>query len=114
MTDCPRLPLGVSPINRGDRALRELFGAAYYPAPVNEGEPATSDRQSFVNALFGDIFDVLVASDETADALGAYRALVAGGDLKLTPAWVARLKAYAEKGGTVFVNSAQAKSLTTE
>ncbi|HLM56973.1 MAG TPA: hypothetical protein VK422_12720, partial [Pyrinomonadaceae bacterium] len=114
MTDWPHLPLGVSPVNRSDRALRELFGAAYYPAPVNEGEPATSDRQSFVNSLFGDIFDVLVASDQNAEAVSAYRAVVAGGDLKLTPAWAARLKAYAERGGTVFVNSAQAKGLPAE
>ncbi|HEX8685430.1 MAG TPA: hypothetical protein VF654_02985, partial [Pyrinomonadaceae bacterium] len=85
MTDWPHLPLGVSPVNRGDRALRELFGAAYYPAPVNEGEPATSDRQSFVNSLFGDIFDVLVASDQNAEAVSAYRAVVAAGDLKFTP-----------------------------
>jgi hypothetical protein len=30
---------------------------------VVAGEPATGDRQAFVNGIFGDIFDVLVASD---------------------------------------------------
>ena len=30
---------------------------------VVEGEPATGDRQAFVNGIFGDIFDVLVASE---------------------------------------------------
>lgn len=63
MTDYPQWPFGVSQINRGDRALRELFGVAYYPGLVNEGEPASADRQAFVNGIFGDIFDVLVASD---------------------------------------------------
>ncbi|MBC8030499.1 MAG: hypothetical protein H7Z16_10345 [Pyrinomonadaceae bacterium] len=63
MTDYPQWPFEVSQISRGDRALRELFGAAYYPGLVNEGEPATADRQVFVNGIFGDIFDVLVASD---------------------------------------------------
>jgi len=63
MTDYPQWPFGVSQINRNDRALRELFGVAYYPGLVNEGEPATGDRQAFVNGIFGDIFDVLVASD---------------------------------------------------
>jgi hypothetical protein len=63
MTDYPQWPFEVSQISRGDRALRELFGAAYYPGLVNEGEPATADRQAFVNGIFGDIFDVLVASD---------------------------------------------------
>jgi hypothetical protein len=63
MTDYPQWPFEVSQINRSDRALRELFGVAYYPGLVVEGEPATSDRQAFVNGIFGDIFDVLVASD---------------------------------------------------
>jgi hypothetical protein len=63
MTDYPQWPFEVSQINRSDRALRELFGVAYYPGLVVEGEPATGDRQAFVNGVFGDIFDVLVASD---------------------------------------------------
>ena len=62
MTDYPQWPFEVSQINRSDRALRELFGVAYYPGLVVEGEPATGDRQAFVNGVFGDIFDVLVAS----------------------------------------------------
>jgi hypothetical protein len=63
MTDYPQWPFGVSQINRSDLALRELFGVAYYPGLVVEGEPATADRQAFVNGVFGDIFDVLVARD---------------------------------------------------
>ncbi|MDQ1727933.1 MAG: hypothetical protein QOD33_58, partial [Pyrinomonadaceae bacterium] len=63
MTDYPQWPFEVSPLDRGDRALRELFGVAYYPGLVVEGEPATAERQSFVNGIFGDIFDVLVAAD---------------------------------------------------
>ncbi|MGH9967593.1 MAG: hypothetical protein ACREBG_07130 [Pyrinomonadaceae bacterium] len=63
MTDYPHWPFGVSPIARSDRALRELFGVAYFPGLVVEGEPASGDRQAFVNGVFGDIFDVLVASD---------------------------------------------------
>ena len=63
MTDYPQWPFGVSQLNRSDRALRELFSVAYYPGTVVEGEPATGDRQAFVNGTFGDIFDVLVASN---------------------------------------------------
>ncbi len=63
MTDYPQWPFQVSQINRSDRALRELFGVAYYPGLVVEGEPATGDRQAFVNGIFGDIFDVLVANN---------------------------------------------------
>jgi hypothetical protein len=111
MTDWPQLPLGVSPVSRSDRALRELFLAAYYPAAVEEGEPATADRQAFINAPFGDIFDVLVASEQKAEALDAYRAVVVGGRINWTPAWGRRLKAYAQKGGTVVLNAAQVKGL---
>jgi hypothetical protein len=114
MTDYPQLPLGVSPVNRSDRALRELFLAAYYPAAVDEGEPATADRQAFTSTPFGDIFDVLVASEEKADAIDAYRALVVGGRDEWAPAWGRRLKEYAEKGGTVFVNAAQTRGLPAD
>ena len=68
MTDYPHWPFQVSQINRSDHALRELFGAAYYPGLVKEGEPATADRQVFVNGIFGDIFDVLVASEAQASS----------------------------------------------
>jgi hypothetical protein len=114
MTDYPQLPLGVSPVNRSDRALRELFLAAYHPAALDEGEPATADRQAFTSAAFGDVFDVLVADEKRADAVDAYRALVVGGRVEWTPAWGARLRAYAEKGGTVVVNAAQVKGLPAE
>ena len=62
MTDYPQWPFEVSQIARSDRALRELFGAAYYPGPVREGEPASGERQAFVPGIFGNIFDVIVAS----------------------------------------------------
>src|SRR5256714_7415901 len=114
MTDWPQFPLGVAHVERSDRALRELFLAAYYPAAVNEGEPATADRQAFTNAAFGDIFDVLVANDKNADAIDSYRALVVGGRVEWTPAWAERLKAYVQKGGTVVLNAAQVKSLPAD
>src|SRR3984893_2678089 len=69
MTDYPQWPFEVSQINRSDRALRELFTTAYYPGGVVEGEPASGDRQAFVSGVFGDIFDVLVASKASATAV---------------------------------------------
>ena len=111
MTDYPQWAFGVSPPDRQDRALRELFGAAYYPAPVTEGEPATADRQFYVNGIFGDIFDVLVASDERREAIDSYRAVVAGGRIAWTPAWTENLKRYVRKGGVLVLNSAQIKGL---
>ena len=114
MTDYPHWPFGVSQISRSDRALRELFGAAYYPLPVVEGEPATGDRQAYVNAIFGDIFDVLVASEKGTDAVDAYRAVVVGGHLEWSRAWSQKLMDYVRRGGVVVLNAAQAKGLPAE
>jgi hypothetical protein len=130
MTDYPQWPLEVSQIDRGDRALRELFGVAYYPGSVVEGEPATADRQAFVSGIFGDIFDVLVASErgsstfdrEGADAgqtrenqissqLSSYRAVVVGGHIDWSPAWVQKITDYVRNGGTVVINAAQIKGI---
>ncbi|MGA9997654.1 MAG: hypothetical protein WBP93_19725, partial [Pyrinomonadaceae bacterium] len=114
MTDYPQWPFEVSQIGRSDRALRELFGAAYFPLPVMEGEPATADRQAFINGVFGDIFDVLVASENHQGAIDAYRALVVGGRIEWSRAWAERLADYVRKGGVVFLNAAQVKGLPVE
>ena len=114
MTDYPHWPFGISQISRSDRALRELFGAAYYPMLVNEGEPASGDRQAFVNGIFGDIFDVIVASDSRRDAIDDYRALVVGGHIEWSKEWTQKLADYARRGGVIMLNAAQAKGLPEE
>ena len=114
MTDFPQWPFSVSQIGRSDRALRELFGAAYYPLTVVEGEPATGDRQAYVSAVFGDIFDVLVASPARPAAIDAYRAVVVGGRVEWGANWPKRLEEYVRQGGTLVLNSAQAKGLSEE
>ena len=111
MTDYPQWPFEVSQINRSDRALRELFGAAYYPGPVREGEPASGERQAFVPGVFGNIFDVLVASETHKDAIDSYRAVIVGGEINWTPGWVKKLEDYVRGGGVVVLNAAQTKSL---
>jgi hypothetical protein len=104
MTDYPQWPFEVSQIDRGDRALRELFGVAYYPGLVVEGEPAIADRQPFVSAVFGDIFDVLT-TDNTE--FNGYRAVVLGGRAE----WNQRLNDYVRNGGTVVMNAAQIRNV---
>jgi len=115
MTDYPHWPFEVSQISRGDRALRELFGVAYYPGLVVEGEPATGDRQAFVSGIFGDIFDVLVADNSTergtTNVLENYRAVIVGGEIEWTPRWIQKLADYVRNGGTVVVNASQTKGL---
>ncbi len=114
MTDYPQWPFEVSQIDRGDRALRELFGAAYYPALVVEGEPAIADRQPFVSGLFGDIFDVLTATNGSKPTLSAYRAVVVGGRIEWSPEWIQKLTDYVRSGGTVVLNAAQIKGVPAQ
>ena len=114
MTDYPHWPFGVSQINRSDRAIRELFGAAYYPLQVVEGEAASGDRQAFVNGIFGDIFDVLVASNERAASIDPYRAVVVGGHIEWERAWTDKLTDYVKRGGVVVLNAAQVRGLPAE
>jgi hypothetical protein len=127
ITDYPQWAFGASPIGHNDRALRELFGAVYYPGLVREGEPASGERQAFVPGVFGNIFDILVASSGTGvspvrhhaqdaratsiDAIDSYRALVAGGEIEWTPAWAKKLEDYVRDGGVVILNAAQTKGL---
>jgi hypothetical protein len=143
MTDYPQWPFEVSQINRSDRALRELFGAAFYPGPVREGEPASGERQAFVPGIFGNIFDVLVASPSQSttsqtqrrvsagnaggspalsaagvkspiSAIDAYRATIVGGSIDWTKEWADKLGTYVRNGGTLVLNSAQTKGLPTD
>ena len=117
MTDYPHWPFEVSQIDQGDRALRELFGVAYYPGLVVEGEPAIADRQPFVAGVFGDIFDVLTAADaqgsrsKIQSLLPTYRAVVVGGRIEWSNEWVQRLNDYVRNGGTVVLNPTQIKKL---
>ncbi|MFN2578658.1 MAG: hypothetical protein ABR607_13310 [Pyrinomonadaceae bacterium] len=114
MTDYPQWPFGISQINRSDRALRELFGAAYYPGPVREAEPASGERQAFVPGVFGNIFDVLVASETHKDAIDSYRAVVVGGDIKWTSGWAQKLSQYVRNGGVVVLNTANSNGLPSD
>jgi hypothetical protein len=114
MTDYPQWPFEVSQINRSDRALRELIGAAYYPGSVREGEPASGERQAFVPGIFGNIFDVLVTSETRKDAIDSYRAAIAGGRIDWSKQWADKLGLYVRNGGTLVINSAQIKGLPAD
>ena len=117
MTDYPQWPFEVSQIDRGDRALRELFGVAYYPGLVVEGEPAIADRQPFVSGVFGDIFDVLTAAEvqspksKVQSSIASYRAVVAGGRIDWSSDWIRKLNDYVSNGGTLVLNAAQIKNI---
>ena len=107
MNDYPQWPFEISQMDRSDRALRELFGVAYYPGLVVEGEPAIADRQPFVAGLFGDIFDVLTTANKD---FAGYRAVVLGGRAE----WNQNLDAYVRSGGTVVLNAAQIRNMAPQ
>jgi len=111
MTDYPHWPFEVSQINRSDRSLRELFGAAYYPGLVREGEPASGERQAFIPAIFGNIFDVVVTSETRKEAIDSYQAVVAGGQINWSSEWIKKLQDYVRGGGVIILNSTQIKNL---
>ena len=94
--------------------LRELFGVAYYPGLVVEGEPAIADRQPFTSGVFGDIFDVLTATDGAKSPLAAYRAVVVGGRIEWSAEWIQKTTDYVRNGGTVVLNAAQIKNLPAQ
>jgi hypothetical protein len=119
------LPADLNPdvlgYSTADASIREWLNLACYPLPVVEGEPLTSPRLSFINGLFGDVFDVLVSreagapsrpgrpSPTPASALASYRAVVLAGPVNLTTSWGRALRAFVEDGGTLVLNEGQAQ-----
>jgi len=57
---------------------------------------------------------VLVASEGRTQAIDAYRAAVVGGRIDWSRAWAKKLADFAEKGGTLVLNAAQMKGLSSE
>jgi len=48
------------------------------------------------------------------EAIDSYRAIIVGGDIKWTSDWVTKLSNYVRNGGTLVVNSAQIKGLSSD
>ena len=75
--------------------------SAYFPAPETQNEPATGIRQTYVNGMFGDLFDVIVTAPGHADILKTYPVVIAAGEVPLSEEWGKALRAYVEGGGTL-------------
>jgi hypothetical protein len=82
-----------------EASIRGWFDIAYYPAPETQNEPASAIRQTYVNGVFGDIFDVIVTSPKRAAILSSYPVVIAAGEISLTEEWGAALRNYVQKGG---------------
>ncbi len=83
--------------------IRGWFDIAYYPAPETQNEPASAIRQTYVNGVFGDIFDVIVTSPKRTSILSTYPVVIAAGEVSISEEWGAALRSYVENGGTLVV-----------
>jgi len=90
-----------------DASIRGWFDLAWFPAPETQNEPASGIRQTFVNGMFGDIFDVIVTAPRRAEIMNSYGALVLAGEVFLTEDWGKALRQYVERGGTLVVTGNQ-------
>jgi hypothetical protein len=103
----PVLNPAVLTPGRHEAAIRGWFDVAYFPAPETQNEPATALRQTFVNGVFGDVFDVIVTAPGKTQALATYPVVIASGEVPVSEEWGKALRAYAEGGGTLVVAADQ-------
>jgi hypothetical protein len=103
--------LDFFPLSRADVELRELFNVCWQPAAVAEGRPAAPDVQSMPGGIHGNLFDVLVDRPARARAVFSYPILWAAGDVDLGGDWPALLEEYVRQGGTLVLNSENARTL---
>lgn len=90
-----------------EASLRGWFDVAYFPAPETQNEPATGVRQTYVNGIFGDIFDVIVTAPKATKALSRYPVIICAGEIHLTEEWGRALAEYMKVGGRLVVCDAQ-------
>jgi len=86
-----------------EASIRGWFDLAWFPAPETQNEPASAIRQTFVNGMFGDTFDVIVTAPRRTEIVNSYGALVLAGEVFLTEAWGKALRQYVERSGTLVV-----------
>ena len=92
---------------RHEAGIRGWFDVAYFPAPETQNEHATALRQTFVNGVFGDIFDVIVTTPGKTQILPTYPVVIASGEVLVSDEWGKALRAYADGGGTLVVAADQ-------
>ena len=99
----PQLNPAVLMPGRHEANLRGWFDIAYFPAPETQNEPATAARQTYVNGIFGDIFDVIAAAPGREAIVTTYPVVIMAGEVPLNAAWGKALTDYIENGGTLVV-----------
>jgi len=90
-----------------EASIRGWFDLAYFPAPETQNEPASAIRQTFVNGMFGDIFDVVVTAPNRTNIVSTYGAVIVAGEVALTAEWGQALKDYVARGGALVLCACQ-------
>ncbi len=88
-------------------SIRGWFDIAYFPAPQTQNEPSTAIRQTYVNGIFGDIFDVIVTAPRKTEIAATYPLLVAAGEVNVSEEWGKSLEADIESGATLVICAGQ-------
>lgn len=103
----PELNPQVLTFGRHGANIRGWFDVAYFPAPETQNEPATGVRQTYVNGIFGDIFDVIVTAPGHTNIASAYPVIIVAGEVPISEEWGKTLSQYVEQGGTLVICSEQ-------
>lgn len=90
-----------------EASIRGWFDVAYFPAPETQNDAASATRQTYVNGIFGDIFDVIVNAPGRTAILAAYPVIIVAGEVAISAEWGKALSEYVEGGGTLVVCAGQ-------
>ena len=90
-----------------EAGIRGWFDVAWFPAPATQNEPASASRQTYVNGIFGDLFDVIVNAPGRTAILRAYPVVIVAGEVVISTEWGKALSEYVEGGGTLVVCARQ-------
>lgn len=88
---------------RHEAGIRAWFDVAYYPAPETQNESASGIRQTYVNGIFGDIFDVIVTAPRHSALASTYSVVIAAGEVSLSAEWGKALREQVQQGATLVV-----------
>lgn len=89
-----------------EKMLEEWFWTAYHPIAHESEKPMTGTNEVYLPGVFGDVFDVIVATPDVSrwKTIDTYPVVIANGDIELTAAEGDRLAKYVEQGGTLLVS----------
>ena len=88
-----------------NRMMQEYLFTAFHPMIPHSEKPITSLSETFLPAVFGDIYDVIYAYPDVQrwTTIDTYPVVIAVGDITLTAAEGQRLAQYVNNGGTLVV-----------